>query len=264
MKICANVKCGMEHTRRRSKYCSNKCGKTAFAVPELRKKLSESRKKYLKDNPDKHPWKKSSKFKSNPCQIIKDYLNKNKIKFIEEFNPLEDRAFSIDIAFPDINVGIEVNGNQHYNGDGTLKEYYQQRHDLIVASGWKLIELHYSLCYNEDVIKNIIFKYEQPDYNVYLNNVKKKKLKEVTLPKGIKIKIKTDLKWEKYKDIIKNSEIDFSKFGWVQKVSELLNIKAQKVNKWMKRYLGDFYEHKCFKKKCVGVSHRSSKPALNA
>ena len=62
-------------------------------------------------------------------------------------------GFSIDIAFPDIKFGIEVNGNQHYNSDGTLKPYYKERHDLIEKSGWILLELHYSSCYIDDILE---------------------------------------------------------------------------------------------------------------
>lgn len=50
-------------------------------------------------------------------------------------------------------------------------------------------------------------------------------------------------------NLIINSNIDFSKFGWVQKVSEILEITPQKVNKWMKRNMLEFYNTKCFKRK---------------
>ena len=49
-------------------------------------------------------------------------------------------------------------------------------------------------------------------------------------------------------DKIITSDINFSKFGWVKKVSELIEIPSQKVNEWMKKYMFDFYNDKCFKK----------------
>lgn len=48
---------------------------------------------------------------------------------------------------------------------------------------------------------------------------------------------------------IKNSNITFHKFGWVNEVSNILGISPQKVNEYMKRYMPDFYENKCFKRK---------------
>lgn len=52
-------------------------------------------------------------------------------------------------------------------------------------------------------------------------------------------------------EIIKNSNVDFSKFGWVKKISFLTGIKHQKVSMWMKRYMNDFYEKNCFKRMCL-------------
>lgn len=49
-------------------------------------------------------------------------------------------------------------------------------------------------------------------------------------------------------DLILNSDIDFSTFGWVNKVATLLNMKTQHVNKWMKRHMIEFYNEKCFKR----------------
>ena len=260
MKTC--LICSSLHNRKRSKYCSNECGALVTKSPEFSEKISKGRKLFLSENPEKHPWKKNSKFLSKPCEALKQYLKDKNIKFVEEWNPIEDRYYAIDIAFPDIKLGIEVNGNQHYNADGSLKEYYQNRHDQIQNAGWKLIELHYSSCYNKTIIDSLLTIKEQPDYTEYFKLKEEKNKKYIALPKGVKQKLKSDVKWEPFKTIILNSNIDFSKFGWVNKVSEILKIKPQKVNKWMKRYLPDFYENNCFKRN-TGVSQRSSKPSLN-
>ena len=50
-------------------------------------------------------------------------------------------------------------------------------------------------------------------------------------------------------DLVKNSNINFSKPGWVGKVSILIDKKPQKINGWMKKYMLEFYETKCFKRK---------------
>lgn len=146
---------------------------------EVKKKISESRKRFLKENPDQHPWRRREKQVSVPCERVKEFLRKEKIMFVEEFQPIEERFYSIDIAFPDIKVGIEINGNQHYNNDGTLKDYYLERHNLIVKEGWKLFEIHYSSCFDDDLISRIIQKYEQPDYSIYFSlKEKREKRKE--------------------------------------------------------------------------------------
>lgn len=246
-------RCSKEFTDRpRSKYCSIECSR--FVSPERRKIISEKRTKFLLENKDLHPWKKKTKHKSEPCERVKQFLKDSGIVFVEEWNPLEDRNFSIDIAFPDIKLGIEINGNQHYNKDGSLAPYYQQRHDLIEKAGWTLLELHYSIAFNLEKLKNILDIKEQPDYSEYFKILEEKRTQRnfsnpLVEKRGVKVSRNTDIKWEPFKQIIANSDIDFSKFGWVNKVAELLSISPQKVNKWMKRYLPDIYENKCFKRK---------------
>lgn len=121
----------------------------------MKKHLSEKRKEWLKSHPDDHPWKRSDRFKSAPCEALKQRLREEGIAFEEEHSPISDRAFSVDIAFPDQKVAIEVNGEQHYNRDGTLRKYYQERHDLIAKSGWTVIELHYAKCYGSHLTETL-------------------------------------------------------------------------------------------------------------
>jgi hypothetical protein len=118
--------------------------------------LAEKRKQWLKENPEKHPWRKKDKFQSIPCNLLKKILAEEGLSFLTEYMPLAERFFSVDIAFPDKKIGIEVNGNQHYEKDGRLKAYYQERHDIIENNGWKLLELHYSVIYHNDIIKKLI------------------------------------------------------------------------------------------------------------
>ena len=122
-----------------------------------KKKMSEKRKKYLKENPDKHPWKNNNKFISIPCEKFKEELVKNNILFLQEYtDPLWDHSYAIDIAFPDIKVAIEINGNQHYNSDKTLKPYYQKKHDYLTNLGWIIHEVHYACVFKKEIVKDLI------------------------------------------------------------------------------------------------------------
>lgn len=116
-------------------------------TPEMKEHLSSIRKKWLLENPDLHPWKRSERFRSVPCEHLKTTLRELGIQFEEEYTPLHDRSFSVDIAFPAAKLAVEVNGEQHYNRDGTLRTYYRERHDLLESSGWRVVELHYAKCY---------------------------------------------------------------------------------------------------------------------
>ena len=99
-------------------------------------------------------WEKKSR--SNIQFEVKQFLKpfwKNHICY-EEF-PVFGSRMKVDFINFTKKIAIEVNGEQHYNRDGTLRKYYQERHDLIESAGWKLLELHYKDCYNEDVVDKI-------------------------------------------------------------------------------------------------------------
>lgn len=244
--------CGQVYTTYKSarmSYCSKECkiNKPTSPSIETRKKVSNSRKKWLAENPDKHPWKRNSKFTSVPCENLKKILNRENIIFVEEYNPLKDRAFAIDIAFPDIKLGIEVNGNQHYTNDGTLKKYYQERHDLIVSNGWTLIELHYTDCFIPDRIMKILKNRRQPDYSDIFKERERKRLEKQRKKSKKKQKIDHKALKEERKKKILESNIDFSKLGWGKEVSKLLGFLSNKGGGWVKNNMPNFYEKNCFK-----------------
>ena len=58
-------------------------------------------------------------------------------------------------------------------------------------------------------------------------------------------------------EAVKNSNIDFKKFGWVQKVSELIKIQPQRVNKFMKKFCQEILKN-AFKKQSKTLRSRSS------
>ena len=125
-------------------------------LPEIKKRISQSRKKWLSENRDKHPWRKVGKFKSQPCEVFKEELRKMGVFFEEEVCVSQDHNYSVDVLISKRNLIIEVNGNQHYTREGELRPYYQRRHDHLKSLGFTIIELHYSLVYNLDLIKSLL------------------------------------------------------------------------------------------------------------
>ena len=91
---------------------------------------------------------------------------------------IDNRYFSIDIAIPDKMIAIEINGNQHYENDGTLKKYYSDRHDLLKKNGWTVHEIHYSFCFNPIIMDALVLdlrsKIKKNQFD-YLNYVPRKK-----------------------------------------------------------------------------------------
>ena len=73
-------------------------------------------------------------------------------------------------------------------------------------------------------------------------SINSKKLKHIQETKDKISKIR-----KKY--LMLNSNIDFSKFGWVKQVSFIINIHSSKVSQFMKKYMFDFYINNCFRRK---------------
>ena len=152
---------------------------------EYKKKFSLLRIKWLKENPDKHPWKNRECFKSIPCELFKTKLIENGINFVAEFNAIDEHNYSIDVAFPNEKFGIEINGNQHYDRNGNLNPYYQKRHDLLVANGWTLEEIPCSMVYKNEFVESIVKKIKENidfNYEYVVENIKQREKKNEICP----------------------------------------------------------------------------------
>lgn len=239
-KVCEFCKEQYKGTKREHwKVCPNKRHLKDFRwTDEEKKNLSEKRKAYLKVHPDEHPWKRNTKFKSAPCEHLKSVL-KERFKFEEEYTDTRwEHNYSIDIAFLDKKLAIEVNGNQHYTNEGKLNTYFQNRHDYLEKQGWIVLEIHYSWCYKEDKIQEIITAIENSieidlTEHELLFTYKRKTLEERNKEKQKK-KEKRNEEIEKRKIQILNSGVDLTKFGWVDKVSEITKLTRRQIARIVK------------------------------
>ncbi|MDO8641368.1 MAG: HNH endonuclease signature motif containing protein [Nitrosarchaeum sp.] len=85
----------------------------------------------------------------------------------------------------------------------------------------------------------------RPDlYEYYMKRFQQleERRKRLKLPRSISKNIL--LKIEE----ISKSNIEFAKYGWVGRVALILSIKPQKVNRWMRKYMYEFYDKYCFKR----------------
>jgi len=218
---------------------------------ETKKIISEKRKKWLLEHKDQHVWRRDSKFLSEPCENLKQYLRNKGINFVEEYEPFDDINYCLDIAWPDEKIAIEVNGNQHYNRDGSLSKYYQKRHNLFIERGWKIFEIHYTKCYNinindfNDILKLPIYDKDYVDKYFSKKELKQKnkQIKKLKL-KEIKKKQKQEIE-EQHKQIIynllNNSGIDFTKSGWSTKSYNYLKERNELWNKHIFELIRKYY-----------------------
>ena len=224
----------------------------------FKEKISKARKKWLSENKDKHVWKRHTKFISTPCENVKKFLIENKISFVSEYSPFDDFHYAIDIAFPNKKIGIEINGNQHYNKNGELTEYYQKRHDLFIERGWNLIEIHYSLCFNtSNKFFNDLLNLDihSDDYSELIKEIfltkefnKSKKQEQILKLKKEKYKKENDEN-NKRRNILINAinkvNRDYKKIGWNSKLYKYLEENNNLFNKHiltiLKKYYPEFF-----------------------
>lgn len=213
---------------------------------ETKKLISEGRSKWLRENPDNHPWKYKSK--SKPCEEFKKFLTSKKILFVEEVLISKERLYSVDILIPEHSTVIEINGNQHYDSQGELKGYYKERNEFIKSKGWIVFEVHYSVVYKSDLCEMIlenIRKNIQIDIPFYIRKKKQTKYKN----REDYWKKRKEIKNKKYKEklkLLKESDIEFDKIGWVKLASSILGVKNP--TKLLKEIDPEFYK-KCYKRK---------------
>ena len=189
------VYCGISYYKTcGDKECISKINKSHTHSEETKKIISEKRKKYLRENPDKHPWKRRDKFISPPCENIKKILKNENINYEEEVSVSTERFFSIDILLPEKNLIIEINGNQHYGNNGSLKDYYQERHDFLIKLGFSVLEIPSKFAFNKKYILDLIKNHSDDDKIIKFwkkeKSEKKEKRQKIFKFKRLKLKEK--------------------------------------------------------------------------
>lgn len=120
---------------------------------EHKKKISDSRKKYLDDNPGKIPYllNHSSK-ESYPEKIFREALERRKIEgWTYNFSL---KRYSLDFAFTRQLIDVEIDGNTHLLENVRTKDLV--RDEYLKQNGWKVIrftasriKLEVDQCVNE-------------------------------------------------------------------------------------------------------------------
>lgn len=220
---------------------------------EHKQKIRESYHKWMSKNHD--TFIKYSSGQSKACEIFKQKLRNNGIDFIEEYMPYwQERAFRLDIAFPDEKIGVEINGTQHYDSDGTLNDYTLEKQKFFEDRGWKIIQIYYKdavrenpHCLNEILNLPICNKqYIKEDFDTLTSLKRKRELKQEFIIKEriLKKEEKENSEKQIIQNLIENSGIDFSKSTWSTQATEYLKSRNELWNKLIfrciRKYFPDF------------------------
>jgi len=235
--------------RRKRKEQSSKNAKGRKLSDKTKKKISESRIKYLKENPDKVPYKiNHSSCISYPEKIFKEYLEKNNIK--GWIHQMQFSLYQIDFAFPEYKLAVEIDGYTHTLDK--VKKIDKKRDLYLKEKGWKTLRISTKKVKNNvyECINIVLSYLEEKMIEIPEDFLNSKYLKEEK--ERIKILEKEKREKEKQNKIrlikqnILESDIDFSKIGWVGKVSSLIGISSGTTKRWMLKNMPDFYDN-CYK-----------------
>lgn len=236
-----------------NKTCGNeKCSKLAIShTEETKKHLSNKRKEYLQNNKDKNSWSIYKNQETEPEKRFREVIEKiENIQFYQYYMPEESEKFyEMDFAIKELKIDFEVNGEQHYNRDGSLADYYQERHDYFTNLGWTVVEIHYSLCFDDNKIKEIILNTLNKEVSFseeicneainHRNELKKRKEIQVNQYKQNIINKKIDSvqrEMDRFFKIVNLINEYGERIGLINYLCENLNVSHTQVRRILKKY----------------------------
>jgi len=108
---------------------------------ETKKKISEIRKEYLKNNPDKVPYLLNhSRNESYPEKYFTELFKNEKIEVIKKFRI---GLYELDFSIPHKKINIEIDGEQHYV-DNKIVESDIRRNRYLSDLGWITYRIRWS------------------------------------------------------------------------------------------------------------------------
>jgi hypothetical protein len=107
---------------------------------ETKKKISEIRKKYLSENPDKVPYLLNhSSEESYPEKYFSKLFENENIVVLKSFRI---GLYELDFCIPDKRIDIEIDGSQHYC-DSKIVESDIKRTKFLEENGWDVIRVNW-------------------------------------------------------------------------------------------------------------------------
>jgi len=209
---------------------------------ETKKRMSIKRKEYIANNAGKHNWKLFKRMETKPEKVFREILEKiSGLTFFQEYIPKNSkRGFMIDFACTNLNIGFEINGNQHYKSDGTLKQYYIDRENYFNTLGWRLVQIHYSNVFKPEIQNLILESLDNP----VIGTEKIQSITKFARPKKVKVKQTQPTAQQMAariarRKVIRPTKDELSKLVWeipTMHISKKYGVSDKAIDKWCKGY----------------------------
>lgn len=222
---------------------------------EMKQKQRINRLNYLSKKAGNSAWEKRS---SGKLSYLEEWFDKKCVSrgIYEKYDVINEYVvfpYSIDFAFINEKVAVELDGKCHFTNGNERIEKDIQKDNLLISLGWKIFRIRYDQINDDSKIEELLLFIGNPTIEKNFDSLlyrKHPKKKNESNKRKIN-KLEYEKKQKQFVNKIINSGIDFSKIGWVNKVADILQIPPQKVNKWMKRFMEDFYDSECFKRRPI-------------
>lgn len=249
-----------KNLKTRSLSASAKLAKLKFPdsflhTEETKRKIREKRFEYLKLKRGETAWEKRQK---REMSYLEEWFDKkcNQYDLYSKYDIINEYPifpYFIDFAFINEKIAVELDGRCHFINGGKRIMHDIKKDDFLIKEGWRIFRIRFDEILDDHMILKLVNfigdRAKKKNFgNRLYRNVEIVK-KNIIINKSRINKKNYEDSQQKYIDIILKSGIDFSKFGWVNMVSDIINQRPQKINKWMKRFMKDFYESYCFKRK---------------
>jgi len=227
--------------------------------PEWRDRARNNRLKYLLNNQNfiNTAWGKRANRELSYLEnwFIENIILPNNLQ--EKYDIINDYSvnpYFLDFAFINIKLDVELDGKCHFENGKQRIQHDIDRDNYLLNNGWKIFRISY-LDNNEDTIKQFIdylnteiFEYNQKYYDNIILKGSEVYSKKLNKQKEQRLKNKE----EKINNIklilsnLKNLDIDYSKFGWVEQVKKYLienNIELKgNISRYINKYYPEFFE----------------------
>lgn len=209
---------------------------------EMKAKISAGRKKYIEEHPEKNPaLLRHSSHESYPEKYFRKWLKKENLFEKQEF---QISRYSLDFAWPDKKIYLEIDGGQHKLD--WMIEHDNERTGYLNSLGWICIGRvdwpWYKTLSNKEKhkylgsLKNAIIKskfIEKFISKKELENQKRQNLIDAgyvnSLGRAAPLKLLNNV-WQARLNQIIESNIDLTKYGWKEKVLSITGLTRRQLN----------------------------------
>lgn len=237
-----------------SNVCVTELSKSRIHTSETKEHLRQKRIDYLKKKTGKTAWERRSRKEMSYLEnwfqeevILKHSLQTKHQIITEHFVG----GYFIDFAFLDKMLAVEIDGRCHFDKEMIRRDNDFRKDAQLQDLGWQVIRMNfYDIRHKPDELiarfLNVL-NHGDSESLEWIGQMRYTEFKKTKVSQSCD-KLERNVKIEDKINNVLKENIDFSRHGWVQKVSNIIGITPQKTRSWLEKHAPNLIEHS-FKRK---------------